>query len=393
MKSSKLFSNRLLKDLKFQFSVFKTIADWTIWLYLIIPSIVIFIFIYRSWWYDIPSWIEGFPLFTLFFILYLLSWNGHIRTYLEEADKVFLIKRYESIWMLKKWGYSYSLINQSIRTTAIIFILLPFLLYYYSLDWHRIISLLLFFISLKVSLMLVKYYLRKIESRWKKIGVGILVFMSYSWFTHFIYTMFDNGLLLVVYISAWTLLFLSIYLSLTTIRKVSSLDYEIEMEQERKTSIIKAIFMAAPEIEKPHVSKRTKPFLFRKSKRILKKRTPANGFIEVFIKIFIRNYSYVSGYLVLINTTTAAFVLIPPIWFRIFLFLVFLLMMNSWLTLIWDKIFNTNPLMKKYTESDTYFSARKKAVMGMFILAIVLLSVFILVGITLSTKWGISYDS
>jgi ABC-2 type transport system permease protein len=391
MSSSALFFNRLVKGWKFQYGVIKLVADWTVLLYLIIPSVVIFIFVYRSWWSEVPSWIEGFPMFLLFILLYLLSWSGNIRTYIEEADKVFLIKKFDYIWNLKKWGYSYSIFYQSMVIVGAIVLLLPFLLNHYQLDWQSIIALLIYFSSLKACLMLVKYQFKKIESRWKKIAIGSLCFILFSWFSQLIYLLFEKEILLSLYLFGWIIFLISIYLSLRTLRKISSLDIEIDMEKERKTSTIQFIFMAAPEIEKPAVTKRTKPLLFRRSKQIFKKRTPMNGYIELFIKIFIRNYSYISGYFVLINVTTAAIVLIPPIWIKVLILLGFLLMMHSWISLIWDKVFSSNPLMKKYKENTAYFSAKKKAVTTMYIVALLILLVFILLTVSITSKMGINY--
>jgi len=94
MKNRTLFLQRLLKAWKFQYGVLKSIFDWTIILYLVVPAVIIFSFIYRSWWIEMQPWIEDIPLFLLFFGLYTLSWFGNIRTYIEEADTIFLLKHF-----------------------------------------------------------------------------------------------------------------------------------------------------------------------------------------------------------------------------------------------------------------------------------------------------------
>lgn len=391
MRSSQLFFTRLVRSWKYQYHVFKSIADWTVMLYLIIPGVVIFAFIYRSWWHDIPTWIEDIPLILLFFILYFSVWSGNIRTYIEEADKVFLVKKYPLLWKLKKWGYSYSLGFQVLGIGATIFILLPFLRLHYQLGWDEIILFVLYFGSLKAWIMLVKFYFRKIESRFLKIVIGIVLFILFSWFSQFVYLLIEKGNLLLVLIGSTVMMVVSIYLSLKSLRKISSLDIEIDMEQERKTSSIQLIFTAAPEIEKPVVTRRKKPLLFRRSKRIFKKRSPITGCIELFLKIFIRNYSYISSYFVLINVTTAAIVIAPPIWIKATIFLGFLIMMYSWISTVWDKVFHSNPLTRKYTESSFYFSAKRRVITTMYIIAILLLVTFVTVGLMITTKIGFVY--
>ncbi|WP_077212723.1 ABC transporter permease [Bacillus dakarensis] len=389
MSSRTLFGSRLVKNWKFQYNVFKSIADWTIMLYIMIPAMVIFISIYVSWWTENPAWIEGFPLFLLFLILYVSTWVGNIRTYMEEADKVILFKKVHLMWKLKKWGYGYSLLFQALTVLGSSLILLPFFLKQYQLGYHEIAGIIIYFTSLKAMLMLVKYHIRKAETQLIKVVKSVLVFIGLSWFSQLIFWMIQNGSLLPVYICSIIILFISVFLSLRSFKKISSLDIEIDMEKERKNSIIQLIFMAAPEIEKPVVSKRKKPFLFRNSKRIFKNRTPINGFIEAFIKIFIRNSSYISGYFVLINVTTAAIVIVPPIWIKVVIFLGFLIMMYIWISSVWDQVYSSHPFMKKYRGNNFYFSAKQRVVSSMYILAITLLLVFIAVGWTITSKIGL----
>ncbi|WP_428908320.1 hypothetical protein [Niallia sp. Krafla_26] len=56
----------MIKNWKYQISIFKTIVDWIVMLYIILPAILIFIFNYLSWWNEIPVWIANIPLFLVF---------------------------------------------------------------------------------------------------------------------------------------------------------------------------------------------------------------------------------------------------------------------------------------------------------------------------------------
>ncbi|WP_204524741.1 ABC transporter permease [Litchfieldia alkalitelluris] len=324
-------------------------------------------------------------------MLYIISWSGNIRTYLEEADKVFLVKKLDMIWKLKKWGYVYSVVYQLLTVILAIFIMLPFLLHYFQVSWNQLVGMFIYFISLKTCLMLVKHHLRNIESKIKKLAIGSLLFVTFSWFNQLIYFIFEKEILLPIYLCSWGIFVIAIFLSLRILRKTSSTDNEILHEQERKTTMIQFIFMAAPELEKTTVSKRKKPIFFRRSKRIFKVRTPIKGLIELFLKVFIRNSSYISGYFVLINVTTAAIVSIPPLWIKVVIFLVFLIMMYSWLSVVWDKVFASNAIMKKYKQSDFYFTAKKRAVNGMYISAILFLLIFASVALTILSSMGLVY--
>lgn len=388
MSSRKLFIQRLLKGWRYQYDVLKTIADWTVMLYIIIPAITIFLFVYRSWWIEIPNWIENVPFFLLFFLLYLTSWNGNIRTYVETADKVLLIKKSYLFLGMKNWGYGYSLVFHAFTTIEAIFILLPFLFNHYLFEWEQIGSLLFYLISLKTVLMLVIYHLVKIETRLKKFVWIIISFLIVSTMGLLIYSLWKKGFWFPIYLSGVIVITLSIYLSLRSIKKLSFIDHQINMEQKHRNGNIELIFTMAPEIEKPVVTKRTKPLFFRRSKRIFKKRTQSKGFTELFIKVFLRNYSYISGYILMVNVTTIAIVLLPPIWIKVFIFTGYLIMMYSLISLIWDKIMRSNPIMKKYLEQPSYFRARRKVIWVLYLISILLLVFYFLFGVSVTSRLG-----
>lgn len=389
MSSWNLFFDRLVRSWKFQYRAIRSIADWTIILYLIIPANVFFIMIYRSWWLDTPAWIENIPLFLLFYFFYVFSWNGSIRTFVQEGDKVFLIKKRHSFIGMKNWGYAYSVIFQVLQMAITILIFLPFLRNTYHLDWQQIVTMLIFFISMKPAIMLLKYSLSKIESRVKKIVAGFLIFILIGWSIQFIFFFWGKDGIMIIYAASTFIVAASVILSVRMLKKISGIDHDISMSNEDRMKNINLIFSLSYEIEKPVVTKRTKPLFFRRSKRIFKKRTEVNGFLELFIKIFIRNFSYAGGYLQIISVTTAALVIIPPIWIKALIFVGFLIMLHSWLSIVWDRIASSNPISKKYSDRSFYFTARKIAVSVAFILAILILSIFVACWLLIINLFGI----
>ncbi len=383
MNSRKICLNRIWREWKYQYGVIRSIADWTIILYLIIPASIAFIFIYRSWWLAIPSWIEPIPLLFFFILIYLLLWQGSFRTYVQEADKIFFVKNTSVFLGMRKFGYAYSVFMQGLHIVIIFLVLLPFLSNHFILSWQQILSILFYFIALKTSIMLVLYYLRKIEQKFKKIVVSLFIFIAFGLFSELIYIFWEKGLFIVVYLCGALMLTVSIIQSLKAIKNISSIEHDIEIEQERKTKNIGLIFSFSYEIEKPAVSKRKRPLLFRRSKRIFKNRSAINGFIELFIKNFIRNLYYLSSFFQIIFATTAAIVVLPPLWMKIVVSIGFLFMMRLWLLLVWNKIMTSNPIGKKYSELPFYFSARKRTVFALIILAAIILCLLVTNGFLL----------
>ncbi|KAF0815618.1 hypothetical protein KIS4809_5641 [Bacillus sp. ZZV12-4809] len=377
MNSRSLFAGRLIQSWKYQAGIFRSIADWTIMVYLIVPGTVIFGMIYRSWWLETPEWIAGLPLLLLYYLFYISSWMGNFRPFVLEADKVFLVKSKPLFMGMRKWGFVYSLFFQAMGTAIMIAIFLPFLKNRYFLEWSQIVTLLLFFISLKWSIMIASYFLKKINGKLKRYVISFVLFVLLSWFSQLVYSLWSIGADFPVIIASAVLLSGTFLKASPLLKKIPALEFEVMLEQEEKTKYIKWIFMMAPEMEKPVVSMRTKPLLFRNSRRIFIKRTPITGLAELFLKIFLRNPSYILSYFQIISVSAAGILLIPPLWIKMIVSGVFLFLMYSWLSLTWDKAIMSHPLTKKYSEKDFYFTARNRTVLALFLLALLLLGMFL----------------
>ncbi|WP_449621379.1 ABC transporter permease [Robertmurraya sp. Marseille-Q9965] len=371
MTSFQLFRRRLTQDWLFQIRTFRSIADWTIWLYMIIPTIVISIFIYRSWWIDgAPSWMAWMPVSIFFLLGYLFSWTGAYRFYTDEADMVFLIKKDSLFYGLRKWGFFYSLLFQAMNTLLVVVALLPFLIQHFHLTWEHAFCYFLFLLAMKYLVMYLKFHLKKIQSKMKRIIVTVLTFILLSWFAQTISFLWINGDFWIVCIISMVVGFVSTYYYYPLVKKKSLFDIELAIEQEEKLKLVQAIHQMSFDIEKTKVYSRKRPWLFRNSKRIFKKRTARNGFLELFIKVFIRNSSYILTYLQICSATVAALVIVPPIWMKVIIFLGFLLMMWIWLGVTWERVVLSHPFTKKYQACDAYFSARNWAIGVLFICAI-----------------------
>ncbi|GAA2711549.1 hypothetical protein GCM10009865_36130 [Aeromicrobium ponti] len=237
--------------------------------------------------------------------------------------------------------------------------------------------------------MTVSYHLKRIEKKLKKYALGFLLFVLFSWFSQLVYSLWDLGAVMPVYITSVILLAGTFGRTYQLLNRVSTMDFEVKLEQEEKTKYIQWIFMMAPEIEKPAFSVHTKPLLFRKSKRIFKKRTPFTGLIELFLKIFIRNPSYIFSYFQIISISAAGIIIIPPIWIKAIVLGIFLFLAYSWLSITWDKAIMSHPFTKKYSEKEFYYSARKRTVWALFILAIMLLGVVLACWLIVLSNLGI----
>lgn len=105
-----LFRKRLGRQWQFNLTIFKSIADWTVWIYLFIPTALFSYYLYRETimqkQFGLLEWI---PFEVFLYVLFLLLQTGTIRSYLESADQLFLIQQKAHCRKLLTGGLIYSL--------------------------------------------------------------------------------------------------------------------------------------------------------------------------------------------------------------------------------------------------------------------------------------------
>jgi ABC-2 type transport system permease protein len=378
MRSFQIFSSRMLRDWRFQLKAFRAVADWTIWLYFIIPGSVIFLFIYRSWWTEpAPGWIDWMPISLLFIGGSLFSWGGSFRSYSDEADKVFLMKKENLFLKVKKWGFFYSIFYQALVSLLAFVILLPFMIKQNQLTWMQAFHFFLYSVGLKYFLIYVKFQLKKIKAKTIRIINTIILFVVFSYFSIFISALWISKQYVILFSISLLLGLAGIYLYYPLLKRNSLFELGLAMEQDEKQKMVNLIYQMSFEIEKPKVYSQNRPWLFRNSTLVFKNRTKKNGFLELFMKIFIRNSSYVVTYFQISSVTAAALVIVPPIWIKAIIFGGFLFMMWVWLEGTWERIVLSHPLTKKYNEQDSYFAAKDTVIGVLFILSIIYLGVVV----------------
>ncbi|MDQ0156590.1 ABC transporter permease [Robertmurraya andreesenii] len=381
MSSFHLFWRRMLRDWHYQFKVFRSIADWTIWLYLIIPAIAIFFFMYRSWWVEaVPGWIEWVPLSMFFVLGSLFAWSGAYRMYTDEADKVFLMKNSRLFLGMKKWGFWYSVLYQALLSILAVGLLLPFMIQHYKLSWLHALSLFLYLLGTKYFLMYVNLQLKKIEFKTIRILVTIVLFVLVCIGTYHISGFWTEGnIVFIIFSLLIGMLGITLYHPL--LKKNSLFELELASEREEKLKLVNAIYQVSYDIEKPKVFSRKKPWLFRNSYQLFNKRTSRNGFIELYLKVFIRNSSYILTYFQISSVTSVALIVVPPYWIKAIIFGGFLFMMWIWLEGSWERIVLSHPLTKKYHDHDSYFSAKRRMLTVLYVLSIIFIGAIVGVGL------------
>ncbi|MDZ5472578.1 ABC transporter permease [Bacillus sp. 31A1R] len=387
MNSLELFFARVRSEWKFQYGVIRSIADWTIILYILIPWLAVLAMVYRSWWIETPQWLVGSPLSLFFLVGYLIAWSGSFRTFISEGDRVFLIKNRKLFLSLKQWGMYYTLIIQFLLIGFFTVMCIPFFIKNYGLTGEEIIYYFLLFFGLNVFLMYVKICLRNIQRNIFRKVIGIFYFFTIGAISYIIYGLWLNKFFLFLLLIIIVTFTVAIFYYKKTLNRTSLFDTQLQTEKEEKLKYISAIYQLSYEIEKTSKVSRSKPLFFRHSKTIFKDRNARNAYIELFIKIFIRNKSYWQTFLQMIFVTASALIIVPPIWIKVLLFGGFIFMLYYWLSIVWERIIVSHPLFKKYKNDDSYFNAKRKTVNAVISIAVIGLAVVVTFGMMIISSY------
>lgn len=123
-----LWKKRLAHYTKLRIIDFKTVVDdWLVWVYIVIPALVIGLFLYGDTLLNPPNWFAAVPPTILLAVFIVRGWLSSYRVYLSPADPLFL---QTGPWNERKFVF-YSLgwqgIKEGIYSLILVLLLYPYL--------------------------------------------------------------------------------------------------------------------------------------------------------------------------------------------------------------------------------------------------------------------------
>lgn len=376
MTAKRLFTRRCADNFRFQVQSLRMGIDWTVLIYLIIPAVVIAIVVYRSWWLDLPEWMEILPLDGFLFFFYIFSWFGTVRLFIEEADQLFLLQNRSFYLSLRRSGIVYSLGKQAVLTSLFMILFLP----YFSKLQFTTLQLLQLFIVLalwKMTLLLMKdlcfYWISK---RWLRICMFVLLFIvCYHIYSFFMLQV--NGQVIFSII----LLIAGMVLIRWKTTAVGHFFTEVEREFDAKYKIASLMLMHSGVIEKQNFKRRKKPWIFRRSQRLFSRRELDAVMLEQYIKIWLRKPQHLFSYFRFIGVSTVALFLFPANW-GIVLVLIILFLFYQMVRSEWESYAKSHFIEMMMRDFDTLFFVKTK-VICLFSLPIYIV-IFVIYGLATS---------
>ncbi|MBP1990063.1 ABC transporter permease [Paenibacillus eucommiae] len=378
---NRLFYKRLVSYYKFQFANFRSVVDWTVALYLVIPGLLTAGYFYMTWWQAAPPWIEHIPYFVMAILLFILATRGTVRLFVEDGDQLFLLQRVHWFSALLKRGLMYTLIVHCAASAVFVMLLAPLLLLQYELSSFELVILFVFICCFRVSAALLGNLLSVRFNGWR---YGLLItfvqlFMAVL-FVFLVLTCTKQPLLLTV--TCMGLALLTGWMIRRRLRVKGAFYHDVDHEQKQKMKF--AALLLSTVIEKRPRQRRRKPLLFSNSNLIFRKRTPASGLAEMFVKSFFRSWTQIRLYLqfVLIAAGALSFHFMPGL-IKGALWLAF-----GFLLVYWMKTYGKEMLSSEFVQLFAWKKedSRSALVKAVFIMA---LPGFLII----SAAFGISISS
>ncbi|MGA9286971.1 MAG: ABC transporter permease [Anaerobacillus sp.] len=309
MTAFQLLRQRLDDDRRYKMRDLRSALDWTVWLYILIPALVIGIAYYRSWWITEPAWLGAVPEQTVIFPLILIATVWSLRIFTEDADQVYLLQNETLMNGLKKWGILFSLLNGMLVTLLGIGLALP-LLIAWGWSTERIIItgvfVLLMSWNVKTSRYFIDLFVPSVWIKWLPVGlmnlvsIAVLIVMNqWGWKAEWVVILGGSCLLVLLYAQLARRM---------NIKGTFFHDVVIERgHKQRYTRLLMGQVGVAP---KP-MFVRKRPFLFQQSKRIRKKGNPETRILDLYLKWLLRSAGTVQYSLQVMGWAAVAIFLLP----------------------------------------------------------------------------------
>ncbi|MDN4492729.1 ABC transporter permease [Ureibacillus aquaedulcis] len=303
-----LFKMRLQRQWKTHLSLFKNIADWTIWLYLIIPSFAFIYYLLRETVFKLNYGFIEFlhPGIVVFIIMYISSTLIN-RTFSEPADKLFLIQSTKQYAALKRWGFYYSLLCNFAIMAILFSLFYPFLRYVHHFSFIQLTQ----FSASLISCYLVSKLSVLFLSKWVRFFTLLILILLTS-----VAVFYANDLTVAFTIA---LIFIGgILYERRAIRTHRYFEKQTQMDVESFYRWQSRIFLYNPELKMMKLPKHKSksPMCFKKGRS----NDSVSVLIELILKTIFRKKSYIWDYLRIICIVFPLILVVP--WWAAYLLVI-----------------------------------------------------------------------
>ncbi|MGE6536455.1 ABC transporter permease [Bacillus luti] len=368
------FYKRLRHELERKWKSIRSVTDWTVALYIIIPALIFMGIYYRSLWINELSMEETIYFGLGLLAFYLITYPRGVRSFFEQADSLFLISYPAHMRKLVQYGMMYTFVRIAITNGIVVIIMLPVLMKSIGVTKIQIVLFWIFFIVFRFILsLLTRFIYVRVGKRWVLWIVKNVIFsMSVSFFTISLFFIHKNPFYSILCIG------LVVFLVIVFVKeKMNYKNYfykEVEKEKEESMRWTSGIMQVGGHAAKPSSSNK-KPWVFPRSKRFLGKKADSR-IVESFLKEFFRTSSARMFYVQIVCISTAS-IIMSPRWITAIILVFALFAISRYARDYWNE-FTQKMFLHLYCEEGKLLLLRWKANRYLLLPAILLYGIFIL---------------
>ncbi|MDJ1475249.1 ABC transporter permease [Bacillus sp. LS15-K4] len=303
------FYKRLRHELRRKWKSIRSITDWTVALYIIIPVLIFMGIYYRSLWIEELSMEETVYFGLGLFAFYVITYSRGVRSFFEQGDSLFLISYPAHMQKLIQYGMTYTLIRIAITNVIVVVAMLPVLMKSIGVTKVQIVLFWLFFTAFRFMLSLLTRFIHiRVGKRWLLwIIKNVMFSISLTFFGVSLFLIYKNPFYSILSIG------LAVFLIIALIKE--KLNYkncffkEVEKEKEESMRWTSGIMQVGGHTAKPSSSNK-KPWMFPRSKKFLGKKKESR-IVESFLKEFFRTSSARIFYIQILCISTVSIIMSP----------------------------------------------------------------------------------
>ncbi|MFJ8529043.1 ABC transporter permease [Bacillus sp. NPDC094106] len=367
------FYKRLRHEWQRKWKSIRSVTDWTVALYFVIPSIIFSGIYYRSLWKRELSAEESVYFLLGLFTFCFITYSRGTRSFFEQADSLFLIQHPVHMKKLMKYGILYTCIRIAITNIAVTLVLLPIFIKSMNASILQVVS---FWVSFTVFRFMLSLLVRYIDvrggKRWVLWIVKIVLFcLSFICVGSGVFLGFKN--------LAYSIPFIIVLLISSVVLIKEKMNYqrfffkEVEKEKTESMRWTMEIMQFSGQVTKQSTS--SKPWLFPRSKHILGNKADSR-IIESFLKEYFRSGASLSFYIKIISMSAVS-IKIAPWWIALIIIVFSCVAIARYSGDQWNE-FTKKMFLQLYCEQGKLIWLRSRAEMYLFIPAVFIYGTVIL---------------
>lgn len=368
------FYKRLRHELERKWKSIRSITDWTVALYIIIPALIFMGLYYHSLWMKELSMGETVYFGLGLFAFYLVTYSRGVRSFFEQGDSLFLISYPTHMQKLIQYGMIYTFVRIAITNVIVVGVMLPVLMKNIGATKVQIILFWAFFTVFRFMLSLLTRFIHvRVGKRWVLWIIKNVIFsMSLSFLGMGLFLIYKNPFYSILFIGL--AVFLIIVLGKEKMNFKNFFFKEVEKEKEESMRWTSGIMQVGGHAAKPNSSNK-KPWMFPHSKKILGKKGDSR-IVESFLKEFFRTSSARIFYIQIVCISTAS-IIMSPRWIAAIILVFALVAISRYARDYWNE-FTKKMFLHLYYDEGKLLLLRWEAVRYLLLPAILLYGIVIL---------------